>query len=35
MSNTIRRNSIPIPKRQAGKFVYVPKEQVDKISARK
>jgi transposase len=33
VSNTIRRNSIP--KRQIGKFVYVPKEQIDKIFARK
>ncbi|MDR1056754.1 MAG: helix-turn-helix domain-containing protein [Prevotellaceae bacterium] len=33
VSNTIRRNSIP--KRQVGKFVYVPKEQIDKIFARK
>ncbi|GAB6012809.1 helix-turn-helix domain-containing protein [Viscerimonas tarda] len=33
VSGTIRRNSIP--KRQVGKFVYVPKEQVDKIFARK
>jgi len=31
ISNTIRRNSIP--KRQVGKFVYVPKEQIDKIFA--
>ena len=31
VSNTIRRNSIP--KRQVGKFVYVPKEQIDKIFA--
>ncbi|MBF0577203.1 helix-turn-helix domain-containing protein [Dysgonomonas sp. GY617] len=29
VSNTIRRNSIP--KRQVGKFVYVPKELIDKI----
>lgn len=29
ISNTIRRHSIP--KRQIGKFVYVPKEQIDKI----
>ncbi len=33
VSNTIRRNSIP--KRQVGKFVYVPKEQIDKIFSRK
>ena len=33
VSNTIRRNSIP--KRQVGKFVYVPKEMIDKIFARK
>ena len=32
VSNTIRRHSIP--KRQAGKFVYVPKEQIDKIFSR-
>lgn len=31
VSNTIRRNSIP--KRQVGKFVYVPKDQIDKIFA--
>ncbi|HEY5592635.1 MAG TPA: helix-turn-helix domain-containing protein [Paludibacter sp.] len=29
VSNTIRRNSIP--KRQVGRFVYVPKEQIDRI----
>ncbi len=33
VSNTIRRNSIP--KRQVGKFVYVPKEQIDKVFSRK
>jgi len=33
VSNTIRRNSIP--KRQVGKFVYVPKEMINKIFARK
>ena len=33
VSNTIRRNSIP--KRQVGKFVYVPKEQIDKIFSRR
>lgn len=33
VSNTIRRNSIP--KRQVGKFVYVPKEQIDNIFSRK
>ena len=33
VSNTIRRNSIP--KRQVGKFVYVPKEMIDKIFAGK
>ncbi|GHV04968.1 hypothetical protein FACS189416_4050 [Bacteroidia bacterium] len=33
VSGTIRRNSIP--KRQVGKFVYVPKEQIDKIFVRK
>jgi len=33
VSNTIRRNSIP--KRQVGKFVYVPKEMIDKIYTRK
>jgi excisionase family DNA binding protein len=33
VSNTIRRNSIP--KRQVGRFVYVPKEQIDKIFSRK
>ncbi len=33
VSNTIRRNSIP--KRQVGKFVYVPKEQIDKIFSKK
>jgi excisionase family DNA binding protein len=31
VSNTIRRNSIP--KRQVGKYVYVPKEQIDQIFA--
>jgi excisionase family DNA binding protein len=31
VSNAIRRNSIP--KKQAGKFVYVPKEEIDKIFA--
>jgi excisionase family DNA binding protein len=29
VSNVIRRNSIP--KKQVGKFVYVPKEEIDKI----
>lgn len=29
VSNTIRRNSIP--KRQVGKFVYVPRELIDKV----
>jgi excisionase family DNA binding protein len=33
VENVIRRNSIP--KRQVGRFVYVPKEQIDKIFARK
>ncbi len=33
VNNTIRRNSIP--KRQVGRFVYVPKEQIDKIFSRK
>jgi excisionase family DNA binding protein len=33
VSNTIRRNSIP--KKQVGKFVYVPKEAIDKIFANK
>jgi len=33
VSNTIRRNSIS--KRQVGKFVYVPKEAIDKIFASK
>lgn len=33
VENTIRRNSIP--KRQVGNFVYVPKEQIDKIFAGK
>jgi excisionase family DNA binding protein len=33
VSNIIRRNSIP--KREVGKFVYVPKEMIDKILARK
>ncbi|GHV68822.1 hypothetical protein FACS1894199_16630 [Bacteroidia bacterium] len=33
ISSIIRRNSIP--KRQVGKFVYVPKEQIDKILAKK
>jgi excisionase family DNA binding protein len=33
VSNTIRRNSIP--KRQVGKFVYVPKEMIDRIFAGK
>jgi excisionase family DNA binding protein len=33
VSNTIRRNSIP--KKQVGKFVYVPKEEIDKIFANK
>lgn len=33
VSNTIRRNSIP--KRQVGKFVYVPKDMIDKLFARK
>ena len=33
VDKTIRRNSIP--KRQVGKFVYVPKEMIDKIFARK
>lgn len=33
VSNTIRRNSIP--KRQVGKYVYVPKVQIDQIFARK
>jgi excisionase family DNA binding protein len=33
VSNTIRRNSIP--KRQVGKFVYVPKIMIDKLLVRK
>jgi hypothetical protein len=33
VENTIRRNSIP--KRQGGNYVYVPKEQIDKIFAGK
>ncbi|KAA6314831.1 hypothetical protein EZS27_034616, partial [termite gut metagenome] len=33
VSKTIRRYSIP--KRQVGKFVYVPKEQIDKVFASK
>jgi excisionase family DNA binding protein len=33
VSNIIRRNSIP--KREIGKFVYVPKELIDKILAKK
>lgn len=33
VDKTIRRNSIP--KRQVGRFVYVPKEQIDKIFAGK
>jgi excisionase family DNA binding protein len=33
VSNAIRRNSIP--KKQIGKFVYVPKVEIDKIFARK
>ncbi|MDR2066215.1 MAG: helix-turn-helix domain-containing protein [Prevotellaceae bacterium] len=33
VSNAIRRNSIP--KKQVGKFVYVPKEEIDKIFASK
>jgi excisionase family DNA binding protein len=33
VSNTIRRYSIP--KRQVGNFVYVPKEQIDKIFSNK
>ena len=33
VSNTIRRNSIP--KKQVGKFVYVPKVEIDKIFANK
>jgi len=33
VSNTIRRNSIP--KKQIGKFVYVPKVEIDKIYANK
>jgi excisionase family DNA binding protein len=33
VSNIIRRNSIP--KREVGKFVYVPKELIDKILAKK
>jgi len=33
VSNIIRRNSIP--KREVGKFVYVPKEMIDKLLARK
>jgi excisionase family DNA binding protein len=33
VSKTIRRNSIP--KKQIGKFVYVPKEAIDKIFAHK
>ncbi|GHT84829.1 hypothetical protein FACS189420_2790 [Bacteroidia bacterium] len=33
VSNIIRRNSIP--KREIGKFVYVPKDMIDKILAKK
>jgi excisionase family DNA binding protein len=33
VSNVIRRNSIP--KKQVGKFVYVPKDEIDKILANK
>jgi hypothetical protein len=33
VSNAIRRNSIP--KKQIGKFVYVPKVEIDKIFANK
>ncbi len=33
VNNTIRRNSIP--KRQVGRFVYVPKELIDEIFAKK
>ncbi|MDR2888192.1 MAG: helix-turn-helix domain-containing protein [Bacteroidales bacterium] len=33
VSNAIRRNSIP--KKQVGKFVYVPKKEIDKIFASK
>ena len=33
VSNAIRRNSIP--KKQVGKFVYVPKNEIDKIFANK
>jgi excisionase family DNA binding protein len=33
VSNAIRRNSIP--KKQIGKFVYVPKEEIDRIFANK
>jgi IS30 family transposase len=33
VSKTIRRNSIP--KKQIGKFVYVPREAIDKIFASK
>ena len=33
VSNAIRRNSIP--KKQIGKFVYVPKEEIDKIFVNK
>lgn len=33
VSNAIRRNSIP--KKQIGKFVYVPKTEIDKIFAKK
>ncbi|MFV0471004.1 MAG: helix-turn-helix domain-containing protein [Paludibacteraceae bacterium] len=33
VSNLIRRNSIP--KRKVGRFVYVPKEMIDKLLARK
>lgn len=33
VDNTIRRNSLP--KRQVGNYVYVPKELIDKIFARK
>jgi excisionase family DNA binding protein len=33
VDKTIRKNSIP--KRQIGKFVYVPKEAIDKIFANK
>jgi IS30 family transposase len=33
VSNIIRRNSIP--KQEIGKFVYVPKDMIDKILAKK